>query len=130
MLVKAYTLTSDIHVKLNQKNEALTVVTEGLRHVPDSRALQRLYKERGGKLPYPEPIARAAEVPAAPDQTPREGEPAAGEGKPKDTVQLAPASPAPDAAAGGGPADAQAPATPKIGSPTNPWCRFCPDPAK
>jgi hypothetical protein len=92
--------------------------------------LQRLYKERGGKLPYPEPLARAAEAPVAPAQAIREGETAEGE-KPQDAVQLAPASPAPEAAGGGGGrAEDQAPATPKIGSPTNPWCRFCPDPAK
>jgi tetratricopeptide (TPR) repeat protein len=128
-LARAYTLVSDIYVKLNKKGEALAVVTDGLRQVPDSPALQRLYKERGGKLPYPEPIARAAEAPAVPAQARREEETAEG-AKPQDAVQLAPASPAPEVAGDGGRADVQAPATPKIGSPTNPWCRFCPDPAK
>ncbi len=68
-LVRAYTLSSQIHAKLNQKGEALAVVTDGLRHVPDSSALQRIYKERGGKLPYPEPIAYADEVKAVPAET-------------------------------------------------------------
>lgn len=110
-LVRAYTLASDIHAKLNQKGEALKVVTEGLRHVPDSSVLQRIYKERGGKLPYPEPIARAVEEPPVPAQAQQGGEIADKDGQLQDAAQ-------------------QAPATPKIGSPTNPWCRFCPEPAK
>lgn len=120
-LVRAYILSSQIHAKLNQKGEALAVVTDGLRHVPDSSALQRIYKERGGKLPYPEPIAHADEVKAVPAETNHESRASEVEGKPRDEVQPAPASAKPDALA---------PAAPKIGSPTNPWCRFCPDPAK
>lgn len=130
-LVRAYTLSSDIHAKLKQKDEALAVVAEGLRHVPDSAVLKRIYKERGGKLPYPEPISPTAQVPAAPAQTRKEGDLPEAENKSQDAAKQAPASPASDAAGGsGGHADAQAPATPKIGSPTNPWCRFCPDPAQ
>ena len=129
-LVKAYALASDTYIKLNQKSEALAVVTDGLRQVPDSSVLQRLYKERGGKLPYPEPLVRPAEVPVAPPQAARDGETTEAK-KSQDAVQLAPASPAPEAAGdGGGRAEGPPPATPKIGSPTNPWCRFCPDPAK
>ena len=127
-LVRAYTLTSDIYVKLNQKGKALEVVTEGLRQVPDSSALQRLYKERGGKLPYPEPLARAAEEPAAPDQARPDGDTPQG-AKPHDAAPSVPSNPAP-AGEGGPRADDPVPAAPKIGSPTNPWCRFCPDPAK
>ena len=130
-LVRAYTLSSDIHAKLKQKDEALAVVVDGLRHVPDSTVLQRIYKERGGKLPYPEPISRAVEVPAAPAQTRQEGETPETGGKSQNTVQQAPASQTPDVTGNGsGRTDAQAPAAPKIGSPTNPWCRFCPDPAQ
>ena len=122
-LVRAYTLLSDIHAKLKQKDQALAVITDGLRHVPDSSVLKRIYKERGGKLPYPEPIAPTAEAPVAP--TPEV------EGKSPDTAQQAPASPTAEAAGGSsGHAETEAPATPKIGSPTNPWCRFCPDPAQ
>jgi tetratricopeptide (TPR) repeat protein len=129
-LVKAYALAADTYIKLNQKNEALAVVTDGLRHVPDSSVLQRLYKERGGKLPYPEPLARAAETPLAPAEEGREGETAEG-AKPQDAIQAAPPGPAPEAAGSEGVrAEDQAPAAPQIGSPTNPWCRFCPDPAK
>jgi tetratricopeptide (TPR) repeat protein len=127
-LVRAYTLSSNIHVKLKQKKEALSVVEAGLRHVPDSSALQRLYKERGGKLPYPEPIADAAEVMAPPAETSQENGVSKTEGQSRNGVQQAPDGATP-AAAESGVADIQAPAAPKIGSPTNPWCRFCPDPA-
>jgi len=129
-LVKAYTLAAEVHTKLNQNKEALNVVTEGLRQVPDSAVLQRLYKERGGKLPYPEPVARAAPTVAAPVEpgsNAKAGEdivPTAPDANPRPQT---PASPAPDAATGG--KDAPVTAPPKIGSPTNPWCRFCPDPA-
>jgi len=68
------------------------VVVDGLRHVPDSTVLQRIYKERGGKLPYPEPISRAVEVPAAPAQTRQEGETPETGGKIQNTVQQAPPS--------------------------------------
>lgn len=107
-LVRAYTISGDVYAKLKQNDKALAVVTEGLRHVPDSAALQRMYKERGGKLPYPEPIAAApTAAPDAPTQTESE------------------AASAPPAAE-----TSDARAKPKIGSPTNPWCRFCPDPAE
>lgn len=129
-LVRAYTLLSDVQAKLKQKDEALAVVTDGLRHVPDSTVLQRVYKERGGKLPYPEPISPAAVAPVAPPPTRQEAETPEAEGTSKGAEQ-APSSPTPDATgSGNGPTDAQAPAAPKIGSPTNPWCRFCPDPAQ
>jgi tetratricopeptide (TPR) repeat protein len=128
-LVRAYTLSSNIHVKLNQKKEALSVVEAGLRQVPDSSALQRLYTERGGKLPYPEPIADAEEGKAPPAVASQENGTANTEGKPREGMQQTPDGTTPDAA-GKGVADVPAPATPKIGSPTNPWCRFCPDPAQ
>jgi len=126
-LVKAYTLASDIYTKLDNKGEALAVVTEGLRQVPDSSVLQRLYMKQGGKLPYPEPVAQQGD---APEQGQREGG-TAEVAKPQDAAQPTAPSPAPEAAGlGEGRPDDKAPATPKIGSPTNPWCRFCPDPAK
>lgn len=123
-LVRAYTLLSDIQAKLKQQDEALAVVVDGLRHIPDSAVLQRVYKKRGGKLPYPEPISPDAEAPVVSPTTLKEGEA-------PDTAKAGTESPMSDAAGNGsGPTDTPAPAAPKIGSPTNPWCRFCPDPAQ
>lgn len=46
-----------IHVRLNNKLKALALVSEGLKHNPDSKALQKRYVELGGQLPYPPPYA-------------------------------------------------------------------------
>jgi len=106
---RAYLTLAEMYEKQKNRAKALETVTEGLRHNPDIKSLQRRYTELGGKLPYPEPI-RPAPVAAQTD-------------KPGDVPGDAPA------AAAGAPAtstgDADAP--PKIGSPTNPYCRFCPD---
>lgn len=122
-LVRAYTLSSEIELKLKKPAAALAVVNEGLRHVPDSKALQRVYRERGGKLPYPEPIAEAAATPE--DKAAPAGEPAG--------QAAAGAAPGQGASAAAAPVKEEpraAEAQPKIGSPTNPWCRFCPEPAQ
>jgi tetratricopeptide (TPR) repeat protein len=105
-LASAYVELASIQREENKTKEALKTVTEGLRHVPDSKPLQRRYTELGGALPYPEPLVKkpapATDVAAAPaaatetDILARPADP--------------PAQPAPE----------------KIGSPTNPYCRFCP----
>lgn len=114
---RAYLTLAEMYEKQKNRAKALETVTEGLRHNPDIKSLQRRYTELGGKLPYPEPI-RTAPVAAQAD-------------KPGDVPGDAPAAAAGSTppVAGGTPAtstgDADAP--PKIGSPTNPYCRFCPD---
>lgn len=115
-LPKAYAGLADFYLQGKQNAKALEIVTEGLRHNPETRSLQRRYKELGGKLPYPEPVAVAEKV-----------EPVAEPAKATAMDQAAPASD--PAAASPGEAAPAAPAivTPKIGSPTNPYCRFCPD---
>jgi len=114
---KAYNALSDYYAKTKQSAKALEIVTTGLRHNPDIKSLQRRYRELGGKLPYPEPInptpaveAKAVkqEEPVTASPTPISVEPAAS----STTIQPAPAEPI---------------AEPESGSPTNPYCRFCPD---
>lgn len=112
---RAYMVLADLYLKQNNRSQALETVTEGLRHNPGTKSLQRRYTELGGKLPYPaavEPVAAAAQT-TTPDAPPAAmtvpaDEPAA------ETQESAPATAAPVVA-------------PKIGSPTNPYCRFCPD---
>ncbi len=113
-LPRAYMTLADIYDAQKQRAKALETVTEGLRHSPGTRSLQRRYTELGGKLPYPEPIKpapaetpQAAAVPAAPAQAAEQS------AAPKPPAEAAPAQPAE--------------AAPKIGSPKNPYCRFCPD---
>jgi len=112
---KAYNALSDYYVKTKQSAKALAIVTTGLRHNPDTKSLQRRYTELGGKLPYPEPVepTPAVDIETAkseepPTPTPSSVEPAAS----PTTVQ---------------PAPLESIAEPQIGSPTNPYCRFCPD---
>ena len=111
---KAYNALSDYYAKTKQSAKALEIVTTGLRYNPDTKSLQRRYTELGGKLPYPAPIeptpaveAEAAKPEEPPTPTASSVEPAA-----SPTVSAAPVEP---------------PAEPQIGSPTNPYCRFCPD---
>lgn len=104
-LAKAYLALADFYAARKQQGEALRVVSEGLRHAPASRALQRRYTELGGKLPYPEPLvveAAPAPPPASPSAPP--------------AVEMAPA-------ASGDPRSAVD--SPALGA--KPWCRFCPD---
>jgi len=112
---RAYNALSDYYVKSKQSAKALEIVTAGLRHNPDTKSLQRRYTELGGKLPYPEPIepAPAGDAVAA---------------KPEGSATPAPSSIEPAASSTPTTAEPVEPiAEPKVGSPTNPYCRFCPD---
>lgn len=122
---------ADLYAKnLGKPEQALEVVTEGLRHNPDVKPLQKRYTRYGGKLPYPEP--RVAIKP------PQEGAPEAkGESEmakaEKSDVEKAKAAAPTDAARTEAPSQqpdlgkAKEPSpAPVIGTPDNPWCRFCP----
>lgn len=112
---RAYMTLADLYLKQKNRDKALDTVTEGLRHNPGTKSLQRRYTELGGKLPYPAAIEpAAAEARAATPDAPPVAE-AAPAGEPA-------AQPEASAAAAAAPVGA-----PKIGSPTNPYCRFCPD---
>lgn len=70
---RAYSQAADHLELLGQRDEALKLVSEGLRHLPGNAALQRLYTKFGGKLPYPEPYQRqedagTAQADTAPDK--------------------------------------------------------------
>lgn len=98
-LDNAYATQAKFFADRHEPAQALKIVSQGLRYTPESKRLKRLYLKFGGKLPYPKPI----------DQE-----------EPKQTVESqetgsTPTQPAPDE-------EKQ-----KIGSPSNPWCRFCPD---
>ncbi len=105
----AYYALSDFFVHLGDKKKALRVVEDGLRYAPDSASLLRRFKKLGGTTPpVPHHIAaKPAEQQGSPIEPP-----------PVDPVESA----APHPKEG---EPAQAP-VPKIGTPSNPWCRFCP----
>lgn len=109
---RAYNVLADYYVKSRQKGKALDTVTEGLRHNPGTRSLQRRYTELGGKLPYPAPAVAAAPPVVEPVAKP-------------DTAATGEPTPAGEAGQTPAPA-AEAPvAPPPIGTPKNPYCRFC-----
>jgi tetratricopeptide (TPR) repeat protein len=132
--VQAYLAIADYHVKKKNKSAALDVVSTGLKNVPDNKRLQRRYLELGGKEPFP--VAEAPTSPdakAVPDDQVKPGS--------NDSV-TAPSEPSASAAPMGPDASSVADPAPEnrgdeekatnestkteIGSPTNPYCRFCP----
>lgn len=123
-LTKAYLELMNIYANSKQKQKALETSVAGLKQIPDAKSLQRRYLELGGKLPFPQPdpMPPVAEIPktdTAPESTPTSPE-----------VKTDPATPgAPDPAALANPPTEQKPdepAKPALGSPNNPYCRFCP----
>lgn len=122
-LPAAYIELADLQARSKKTQEALKTVTEGLRHNPDSKPLKRRYTELGGKLPYPTPI-----VPTPDPVTPNAAAAPAAPTNPSETTAT-PSVPSPAAPTVASPPTTTAPETiePKIGSPKNPYCRFCPD---
>ncbi len=98
-LDKAYAMQAKFFSDRHQQVEALKIITQGLRYVPESKRLKRLYSKFGGKLPYPEPV----------DQE-----------KSKQAVQSQETNSVPEQPA---PTEEKQ----KIGIPSDPWCRFCPE---
>ncbi len=117
-LDKAYDTLAKFYVDHDQRDKALETVTEGLRHSPDSNKLKHRYTQLGGKQPYPEPLRQSA---PEQEKTP----PAAATTEHKESAPQSDDAPKTDSTA---PAESPSAASdkPKIGSPSNPWCRFCP----
>lgn len=102
---------ADLYKKLGKKDQALAVLKSGIERNPDKKSLRRRYAELGGDpkalVVPPAPPAPAPAISAAPAaEEPAPSAPAAGEPQAKPPVQLV---------------------EPKIGSPKNPYCRFCPE---
>lgn len=108
----------DAHITLarlysdtKRKDKAIEVVRSGLALAPDNKTLRRIGEKLGVELPSPEekPAAVAPDAAAA----------ASNEPAPVGAVlpKVDPAQPESDVSLIDIP----------IGSPTNPWCRFCPD---
>lgn len=136
--VQAYLNLAAIYIKGGNKAKALEVVTNGLSHVPKSKGLQKKYLELGGKEPLPaaESIASPGN-PAVPDaadgqqdtrsgvsQTPQD---AATESRPEPEAGPDDTAASKDKQSSGEASGAGDSKPPVIGTPTNPYCRFCPD---
>lgn len=109
--IQAYLSLAGQFEKMSDKGKALQTVTEGLKHAPASRGLQRRYQELGGKLPFPEPYEKPVEQNAEAETKVVETPPATNQ-EPSSTEAEKPK-----------PSDDK----PAIGMPGNPFCRFCPD---
>ena len=115
-LAKGYLAFADYYSERKQRAKALEVVTQGLRNVADSKALKRRYQELGGKLPYPEPVV-VSPKPEAPATKPVEvGNANMTQGEPAKAATAKPDIPA----------DSATNKKDVIGTPKNPYCRFCP----
>lgn len=109
-----YQALADHYQETGNKQKALEMVTEGLERVPNSKGLKRRYTELGGKLPYPEPTQKTPIETAQP-------QPEGGESPPKVEAKAV------EGTTSNAPSAVTEVAAPKIGSPKNPYCRFCPD---
>lgn len=126
-LVRAYSELADYFAAKALTAKALEIVTQGLRHLPDNKVMQRNYTKYGGKLPYPEPLVRPEEKPAA--------EPMAATGQPEESkpvVKPSTVTPMPPSGATEKVTPDSSLPTPEQAPPTkdtdkSPWCRFCPE---
>ena len=122
-LQDAYSQLADMYSGLGNKHGALTIVTEGLKNLPASKPLRRRYLALGGKEPFPEPYHPATETPPTAEAQSDKGKV---ERHPQvATDHLATVPPTPEQrtkSTSGNKPEA-------VGSPTDPWCRFCPDTA-
>lgn len=116
-LAKAYVELANTQKRLKTPTEALKTVSEGLRYNPKSKALQRIYTELGGKLPYPEAFQAVPTVVAEPKVS-----------NENESVIYKPAIDSEDTSKESPPSESNDKS--KIGSPSNPYCRFCTEDVK
>lgn len=104
--LEAIAILAQLYIDTKRQDNAIKLVRHGLEVAPANKAMRRLGTQLKLELPaeeaQPAPAVEAPEKPAAAN----------------DQVPAALPSPAADTA----PAEA-----PDIGTPRNPWCRFCPD---
>jgi tetratricopeptide (TPR) repeat protein len=117
-----YQALADHFHEVGNKQKALEMATEGLKLNPNSKGLKRRYTEFGGKLPYPVAVEESISTEAS-----------------KEDIKSVDKSESPPPSEGAtsqvtDPTKLTAPTEPtsqidpsKIGSPQNPYCRFCPD---
>jgi len=115
----AYAALSDFYADKGLKQKALSAIEDGLKHSPDSKMLLRRFRELGGKTP-PSPLVIKPVVPDETTASPVEQEQLRSGSATSALPAEVPDTSLPDTSQ-------KQTAPPKIGSPTNPWCRFCTD---
>lgn len=120
------------------RGKALELVTEGLRHNPESKALKRRFSRLGGQLPYPVPYVKTGDQGASANLKNSQNEQTDSSGITINVtkqeavpvhVKTAEESPGVvEPLSAEKPAESETkPPQPLQGTPSNPWCRFCPD---
>ena len=113
-----YQALADQYYETGNKEKALEKAIEGLKRNPNSKGLKRRYIEFGGKLPYPDAVAESMSEESdkganKPEAVPKSAVAAGQASEPnKQTVTTEQEQP-PEYV------------PPKIGTPSNPYCRFC-----
>ena len=109
--VEAYAALSDLYNNTGQKSKSITAVEQALQRAPNNKSLQRRYNQLTGKIFTPPPtVEPAAQIPPTPIPVVQT---AVTSGVSSTTTQPVPAS-------------SPVVVPEKIGTPTNPYCRFCP----
>lgn len=130
---EAHIAYADALISMGLKDKALAQVTEGLKHNPDTKALQRRYTKLGGKPPFPEPYRQATKPEVV---TPVVAAPSGEHVQPAETVvESTPLAKQPmsETRATEAPATRTSPPPETVLPPgganqnrDNPYCRFCP----
>lgn len=118
-----YMALSDFFHETGNKNKALEMATEGLKSYPASKGLKRRYTESGGKLPYP--VAAIEEAIRVEETEPENAAEAKSDAVQPSDAQTVQSSDINDETTPTSTPPQIEPA--KIGTPKNPYCRFCPD---
>lgn len=124
--VKAYGLLADLYVEQNDKEKALSLITEALRVKPGVKSLTRRYDDLGGKQPYPEPYQTTEQTSTNDAVSSQNEQLDAGlelesHAMPnKEQVDSGQLSNERDVPTESGQSTTQV-------NPKNPWCRFCPE---
>lgn len=109
--VEAYVALSDLYNNTGQKSKSITVVEQALQRAPNNKSMQRRYNQLTGKIFTPPPtVEQAAQIPPTPIPVVQT---AVTSGVSSTTTQAVSAS-------------LPVAVPEKIGTPTNPYCRFCP----
>jgi tetratricopeptide (TPR) repeat protein len=106
---------AQLYADTRRQDAATKTVLAGLAIAPDNKRLRRLGKTLGVKLPEDKPLSDTTQSSPAKESVPVDPPPA------QDGVVVVPAETARVAE------PAEIVDEPKIGTPSNPWCRFCPE---
>jgi len=110
--IEAYAALGDLYKNTGEKLKSITAVEQALERAPNNKSLQRQYNQLTGKnfTPSPPKVEQAAQPPSTPIPV---GQAAATSAVSSTTTLPVPTS-------------SPVAIPEKIGTPTNPYCRFCP----